>query len=1285
LNARVLPYSWYGRKPLTSHPRAFIWEVELIVDLKGRRIGVCQITAALIVYFLVGMPLIYAAAGYSTILTAERTTEPIIVDGFTDEPSWKNAKSFVAPVQDGSIGKVDVVLHALYDNDYIYFHFSWPDPTESADKKLWTFDGNEWLTSGNEDRFAIFWNIDNSIRGFNIGGCAMICHGDRMHTNSPDERSDAWHWKASRTNPVGYADDQYLKDVVSPHDYDLMGVPSEWTGRYNDQKTAGGYRDNINDDEGGPRYFEPDSEDPDDARFIVQSEIDTGEAVEITSTISIKKGSKVPGYIIEKPEGSRGDIQAAGVWEDGQWSLEFKRKLNTGNDDDVQFDVAKIYRFGIAVMDNAGGFEGYGKGHSFDLGARTLEFGGTGSEEIVQLVLIGEYLTTGKAHIDREEPGLAISAINDGLIIFDTIKDDVARMDPELYSKIKNEFTSSRRRPTIENIDNLAIAIDDAVLTFQGKRMPAEPDLRLKFLIWWGKTQVYVFIVLSFLVIHPIYKMIKVGRRPEFRYLSIFILLIITPILLEGLGRLGGLTGLFFLQALSFTTSEYITFLWGIGMFVALALARLGFVEIDTTIKNLKETGEELSESEKKYRTLVESMGEGIWIVDKKGVITMVNMTMADILGYDMDRLVGKKLTSFLEAKSKKTIETEWKKKDRGLVCHELTGVSKNKELVHLLVSETPLEDEKGEYIGSFGVVQDETKRRDLQEELLLLGKINGLLNAGAPLKTVFKTITEGLASVFRYKSTAMYVIDEKREHAICKAYHVDSKLVRKLEKMTGLKSQEYTAPLYDGSLLTEIINKKEPVITDDTAWTVRSHTTDKTIQTIAPAIAKASGVKWGLGAPLISGKKIVGIVGVGSIRKLTKVDAERLAHFGQHAGLAIERAELHSRLEDYSRELEVKVIERTKEIAETRDFLDNVISSSADSIVTTDLYGKITTFSKAAKELYGFEEEDIVGKPVLELYPEDLREARVKWANQLAKGKTIKNVRTKVYNSKGDIVDISLSLSLLKDSEGEPIGTVGVSKDISKEIESELRLREAYERLLDLDKMKDEFLSNVSHELRTPITSILASLDLVRDEDAKDEREELVVVCERNAWRLDQLVGNLLEFSQIGSKELEWKPINIAEIVTNTTMELESFAESNEVTLRSDMNSALVVDADEKALNMILSNLISNAIKFNKKGGSVEIEAKREDSVMKLSVTDTGMGIPKKEVGKVFDKFYQTDASIKRKYPGTGLGLAITKGLVEAHGGKIWVESELGKGTKFYFTLPLDVKAGQKQVSSLA
>src|SRR3990170_6774042 len=122
--------------------------------------------------------------------------------------------------------------------------------------------------AGDEDRLAIFWNINDSVRGFNIGGCAMLCHGDRMHTNEPDEKADEWHWKVARTNPAGYADDKFINSTAISYGITPLGVLSEWTGRHDDKKTGGGYKTNVNKEETGPRYYEPDPIDSEDVRFI---------------------------------------------------------------------------------------------------------------------------------------------------------------------------------------------------------------------------------------------------------------------------------------------------------------------------------------------------------------------------------------------------------------------------------------------------------------------------------------------------------------------------------------------------------------------------------------------------------------------------------------------------------------------------------------------------------------------------------------------------------------------------------------------------------------------------------------------------------------------------------------------------------------------------------------------------------------------------------------------------------------------------------------------------------
>ncbi|MEE8168503.1 MAG: response regulator [Candidatus Hydrothermarchaeales archaeon] len=396
-------------------------------------------------------------------------------------------------------------------------------------------------------------------------------------------------------------------------------------------------------------------------------------------------------------------------------------------------------------------------------------------------------------------------------------------------------------------------------------------------------------------------------------------------------------------------------------------------------------------------------------------------------------------------------------------------------------------------------------------------------------------------------------------------------------------------------------------------------------------------------------------------LEEMVKARTEELQNaYEELKGLAIERA----------RNIEV-IQEQSRELKEAKDFLDNVIDSSADAIITTGLDGTITSFSRGAEELYKYKAKEVIGKPALSLYPKELREERRAGLDTLLKGETIRNMRTRIYNADGELVDISLSLSRLRDISGKAIGTVGVSKDISKEIEGEKRLTEAYERLVELDKMKDEFLSNISHELRTPITSIVTSLELLEEESLPGEREKLLEVSKRNVWRLDNLVGNLLEFSRLGTQKLQMQPLNASVLVRELIAEMENFAASNEVEVKSFLKEETMIMADKKFVGPIFGNLIGNAIKFNKRGGKVRVSAEEENSWIKFCVEDTGVGIPKEGLDKVFDRFYQIDASIRRRYPGTGLGLTIAKEMVERQGGMIWAESELGKGSRFYFTLP--------------
>ncbi|RMF90215.1 MAG: hypothetical protein D6733_04425, partial [Methanobacteriota archaeon] len=213
-----------------------------------------------------------------------------------------------------------------------------------------------------------------------------------------------------------------------------------------------------------------------------------------------------------------------------------------------------------------------------------------------------------KAYVNRGESGLALSTISDALTIFNQIRDPMADLDPELFIKIRNGFVDSRRDPSLENINRLIENVDLAILTFQGKREPPEATLALRILVLWGRFGVYAFITLAFIAFLALLRMLRIVKRPEFRALSIFMILIISPIFLEGMGRLGALLKIPLLQSFSFTTSEYVTLIWAVGMFLALYIGRIGFNEIDHTLSSLEYYGRELESKMEELRRSQEQL-----------------------------------------------------------------------------------------------------------------------------------------------------------------------------------------------------------------------------------------------------------------------------------------------------------------------------------------------------------------------------------------------------------------------------------------------------------------------------------------------------------------------------------------------------------------------------------------------------------------------------------------------------------------------------------------------------
>ncbi len=226
------------------------------------------------------------------------------------------------------------------------------------------------------------------------------------------------------------------------------------------------------------------------------------------------------------------------------------------------------------------------------------------------------------------------------------------------------------------------------------------------------------------------------------------------------------------------------------------------------------------------------------------------------------------------------------------------------------------------------------------------------------------------------------------------------------------------------------------------------------------------------------------------------------------------------------------------------------------------------------------------------------------------------------------------------------------------------------------LETIRQEFLSNISHELRTPLTSILAFVETLEEgalEDAENNRHFLGVI-RRNGERMRDLIADILELSQIesGNIELKREEIGLSNIVEETFTSLSSMAASKEIILINNVASSTKVRADKKRLDQMLTNLVDNAIRFNRHGGSVTVSDAQMANLQHIYVTDTGEGILPDQIHRIFERFYRVDRARSRDISGTGLGLAIVKHLARLHGGEVTVESQLSIGTKFTIALPI-------------
>jgi PAS domain S-box-containing protein len=412
----------------------------------------------------------------------------------------------------------------------------------------------------------------------------------------------------------------------------------------------------------------------------------------------------------------------------------------------------------------------------------------------------------------------------------------------------------------------------------------------------------------------------------------------------------------------------------------------------------------------------------------------------------------------------------------------------------------------------------------------------------------------------------------------------------------------------------------------------------------------------------------------------------------------------------------------------------DTIVHTMSDGLLTLDAYGRVTSANPALCQLLDYSEEELIGKGVDRLFPARehplLPEVLSREGRQ---GNRLKNLDTRLLASSGELIPVNLARTLVFHPSGKIAGVVGIARDTREsfrlrqeledlnaqlkrkieEVEEKTRkletsyrdlqegrdtivkvlndrevtyqeLVEANRRLELLDRLKDQFLASVSHEFRTPLTSIRSFTEILLSypEEPQETRRDFLGIIQNETDRLTRLINNCLDLSKIKAGKMSWRddwvaPEAVAEEVLATfqqhirAKEIDAYVETASPVPR--------VWIDKDRLFQIFQNLLINAVRFTPEGGRIVVQFDRFDGrrqkdpkeFVQASVADTGSGIPKEELELIFDRFRQVGDPMTDKPSGSGLGLSICREIVEHYGGRIWAESEPGRGSRFLFTLP--------------
>jgi len=633
----------------------------------------------------------------------------------------------------------------------------------------------------------------------------------------------------------------------------------------------------------------------------------------------------------------------------------------------------------------------------------------------------------------------------------------------------------------------------------------------------------------------------------------------------------------------------------------------------------------EVRQLEEKYRDLIEHSPEMIYQLDRSGKFVHVNKTGLDKLGYGLDEMLDLKLWELVpRGQESRVLHYLERLVAQGQGSIDTVLLAKDGRPIDVEIHATALLDHvRGGLIHSRAFVRDVTERRRLEQELhrytsgleqAVSERTHQLVASQARYKALFDLVAD---SVFMVNAAGTVVAVNKREEQTL-GYAESGVIGRSiLDVVPDIHHHAF------GGWLRDISVGQRQVLTQEiTVFHFDGHEIPVEMDLIRVGDA---------------GQTLVMV----QLRDIT------------------ERKRFERQLQSYREDLESKVRERTREIEETKQYLENLLENANDVIYTLDTDQRFTYVNNKV-QAWGYQKDDLLGRPYLSLLSRRHRGRRLKSTLDIG-AKQVYEVE--VVTRLGEVRTAMVSVSPLQGSEGEILGVLGIARDMTETKKLEQQIRNS-EKLASVGKLA----AGVAHEINNPLGGILNCLYNLRKGGVSAARqEEYWASMEHGVRRVQKIVRQLLDFSQ--QHEPEFSPADINRIVDQVLVLTTHLFASNRIRLETVLGQELPnIMVDSHMIEQVLMNLILNAVQAMKHGGVLTIRTTVAEGLCRVEVRDTGSGIPASVLPRVFDPFFTT----KGEGEGTGLGLSVNLGIVERHGGKILVESEVGKGTMFTLCLPV-------------